>query len=205
VLHEVRRQRELTLRAVGKGTGKALDLDSFDLYYTHLVLWHKHERCIAGAYRLAWTDDLPCPCSWARSALAPITAPAAVALIVEYLRQRRLRSGLARLVAPRHPFRTRLTRSDEIRCVAACLSDIEDLAKPLAEIEAGLKVPVLLRQYVRLGGGIAAFNVDHHFSNVLDGLLVLDLRETAPKLLAKYMGRESAAAFLRQACGACSA
>lgn len=266
VLHEIGRLRELTFRAVGEGTGKMLDLDSFDPYYTHLVLWHKERRCIAGGYRLAWTEDVlpsrglrglytstlfrfapgfletigpavelgrtfvraefqkeyaPLMLLWqaiGRSVAARPHAPvvfgavsisanysdAAVELIVEYLRQRRLRSDLARLVMPRRAFRSRLTRAADIRLVAACLSEIEDLAMPLADIDCS-DVPVLLRQYVRLGGRIAGFSVDQNFSNVLDGLLVVDLRDTAPKLLARYMGAESAAAFLRESCGARSA
>jgi putative hemolysin len=267
VLREIGRLRELTFRAVGEGTGKALDLDSFDPYYTHLILWHKQERCITGGYRLAWTDDVlpgrgiqglytstlfrfaseffetvgaavelgrtfvrlefqkdyaPLMLLWqaigrliASRPHAPILfgpvsisanySRAAVELMVEYLRRRRLRPDLARLVSPRRPFRPRITSAADIQLVAACLSDIEDLATPLADIEGGSDVPVLLRQYVRLGGRIAAFSVDRNFSNVLDGLLVVDLRETAPKLLSRYMGAEGAATFLRQACGARSA
>jgi len=125
---------------------------------------------------------------------------AAAALITEYLRRRKLRSDLVRFVRPRHPFRSQLARAEDIRHIAACLRDIEDLTAPLAEIDDSTDVPVLLRHYVRLGGRIAAFNLDRKFSNVIDGLLIVDLRETAPKLLAKYMGAESAAAFLRQTC-----
>jgi hypothetical protein len=40
---------------------------------------------------------------------------------------------------------------------------------------------------------------------VLDGLLVVDLRDTTAKLLARYMGAEAAATFLRQGCPARSA
>ena len=258
VLRELGRLRELTFRAVGEGTRKALDLDSFDRYYTHLVLWHKQKLCIAGGYRLGWTQDIlptrgidglytstlfrfapaffntigpavelgrtfiraefqkdyaPLMVLWqaiGRCVAARPDAPvlfgpvsisasysdAAVELIVEYLRQQRLRADLARLVTPRRPFRSRLTRAAELQVVATCLNEIEDLAMPLAEIGASSDVPVLLRQYVRLGGRVAGFNVDRKFSNVLDGLLVVDLRETAPRLLAKYMGSESAAAFL---------
>jgi putative hemolysin len=124
---------------------------------------------------------------------------AALALIVEHLRRRRLRADLAQYVAPRRPFRSRLTRATEIRSIVACLRDLEDLTAPLAEIQQNADVPVLLRHYVRLGGRVTAFNVDRHVSNVIDGLLVVDLRETEPKLLSKYMGPERAAAFLRQA------
>ena len=42
----------------GGGTGKEIDLDVFDSRYTHVVLWHKPNGRVAGAYRLAWTQDI---------------------------------------------------------------------------------------------------------------------------------------------------
>jgi hypothetical protein len=34
-----------------------------------------------------------------------------------------------------------------------------------------------------------SYNVDPDFANVLDVLIVVDLRQTAPKALQRYMGR----------------
>lgn len=263
ILREIGRLREISFRAAGEGSGKASDLDSFDPHYTQLVLWHKQERCIAGGYRLAWTQDVlpdrgirglytstlfryappffkaigpsvelgrsfictqfqkdyaPLMLLWqaigrlvAARADAPVLfgpvsistaySDAALELIVSYLQQHRLRTDLAQVVTPRRPFRSRLTRAADLRMVAACLHEIEELAVPLAEVNNGLDVPVLLRQYVRLGGRVAAFNVDRKFSNVLDALLVVDLRETSAKLLTKYMGSQTAASFLDTVCG----
>jgi putative hemolysin len=53
VLREIGRLREVTFRAVGEGTGKAIDLDTFDYDYTHLFIWHAAKREVIGAYRLA--------------------------------------------------------------------------------------------------------------------------------------------------------
>lgn len=58
IIHEIGRLREITFRAVGEGTGKALDLDRFDSYYLHLILWDRESQCIAGAYRLGCTDEI---------------------------------------------------------------------------------------------------------------------------------------------------
>lgn len=52
ILREVGRLRELTFRLVGEGTGSHRDLDKYDHYYRHLVLWDEAKLCIAGAYRL---------------------------------------------------------------------------------------------------------------------------------------------------------
>ncbi|GAB1408717.1 lysophospholipid acyltransferase family protein [Thermomonas brevis] len=53
LLREIGRLRELTFRAVGEGTGRSLDLDAWDSWYEHIVLWDAAAARIAGAYRIA--------------------------------------------------------------------------------------------------------------------------------------------------------
>jgi len=53
LLREIGRLRETTFRAVGEGTGNALDVDAYDGYYEHIVLWDAAAMKIAGAYRIA--------------------------------------------------------------------------------------------------------------------------------------------------------
>jgi putative hemolysin len=75
--------------------------------------------------------------------------------------------------------------------------DLEDLSDVVSDIEPGRAgIPVLLRQYLKLGGKLLAFNVDRDFSDALDGLIVVDLLKTEPRLLDRYLGREEAKAFL---------
>ena len=52
VMLEIARLRELTFRTVEEGTGLALDLDKFDVYYSHIVLWDDNALEIVGAYRV---------------------------------------------------------------------------------------------------------------------------------------------------------
>jgi putative hemolysin len=52
VLRELGRLREIAFRQVGEGTGKRRDIDLFDTYYRHVVLWDDAELQIAGAYRI---------------------------------------------------------------------------------------------------------------------------------------------------------
>jgi len=52
VMQEISRLRELTFRAVNEGTGQSVDLDKFDTYYSHIVLWDDNDEEIVGAYRL---------------------------------------------------------------------------------------------------------------------------------------------------------
>jgi hypothetical protein len=57
-LQEIGRLRELTFRAVGEGTGRCSDVDSFDAYYRHLFVWDARANAIAGAYRLGLVDEI---------------------------------------------------------------------------------------------------------------------------------------------------
>ncbi|EAR62254.1 GNAT family N-acyltransferase [Neptuniibacter caesariensis] len=58
VIQEVGRLREIAFRCVGEGTGDKKDLDNYDQYYRHLILWDEEELEIAGAYRLAEAGKL---------------------------------------------------------------------------------------------------------------------------------------------------
>jgi putative hemolysin len=53
LLREIGRLRELTFRQVGEGTGRALDVDDYDTWYDHIVLWDDEAGAVAGAYRVA--------------------------------------------------------------------------------------------------------------------------------------------------------
>lgn len=56
LLPEIGRLREVTFREVGEGTGNDIDLDKYDRYYEHLILWDEEKEQVAGAYRLGRAD-----------------------------------------------------------------------------------------------------------------------------------------------------
>lgn len=58
VMIEIGRLREIAFREVGEGTNKSLDIDEFDLYYWHLIIWDKGNKKIAGAYRMGLGDEI---------------------------------------------------------------------------------------------------------------------------------------------------
>ena len=76
--------------------------------------------------------------------------------------------------------------------------DVEDLSNIVSDLEPSrVGIPVLLRQYLRLGGKLLGFNVDPEFSDALDGLIVVDLTKTEPRLLERYLGKTEASEFLK--------
>ena len=261
MLEELGRLREITFRAAGEGTGKKRDLDRFDAYYWHVLLWHKGKQQLVGAYRAGDTQKIlaelgvnglytstlfrfdervferigpalelgrsfvrpeyqrqyaPLLLLWkgiARLLAAHVSAPVlfgAVSIsndysqisremIFRFFEARMREDELAGMVEPRRPFRPALLRPWDCRAMCAALRDIEDLSQPITDVETdGKGLPILLRQYAKIGGKLLGFNVDRRFSNVLDGLVVVDLRKTEPAMLERYMGREAATEFRRR-------
>lgn len=118
-------------------------------------------------------------------------------LIVTFLKEYCRAEDLERLVRARSPFRTRPIYGWETMNEDGTVWDIEELSALIADIETDQKgVPILLKQYLKLGGRLLGFNIDPHFSNALDGLIVVDLVKTDQRLLDRYMGKAGSSAFL---------
>ena len=117
-------------------------------------------------------------------------------LIVDCLQLNHQGSHLARRVKPRRPFRANV-KSYWSRSDLVIMKDIELISDMVSQMEKDEKgLPVLVRQYLKLGGKFLGFNVDDEFSDVVDSLIVVDLRMTEGRTLEKYMGKERAAKFL---------
>jgi putative hemolysin len=122
-------------------------------------------------------------------------APASRRLIVEYLSAYRADARLASQVKPRRPFRDGARTSAPLAGVPAPRS-VDELSRRIAQVEHDRKgIPVLLRQYLQLGGRLLGFNLDRDFADTLDGLIMVDLRHVEEAVLARYMGKREAAAF----------
>lgn len=51
-LKEIGRLREISFREVNEGTNKKIDIDKYDKYYQHIILWDEDDLEIVGAYRI---------------------------------------------------------------------------------------------------------------------------------------------------------
>lgn len=124
--------------------------------------------------------------------------PAGRDLILAYLQATCFDGELAQWVSARLP--PKKTRFVEWRHpdYADFLADEAEVNSALAELEGkGREMPVLIRQYLKIGGRIAAFNVDPDFGTVVDGLIVVDLLKAPPKNIARYMGQSLYEAYCR--------
>ncbi|MFP4034729.1 MAG: lysophospholipid acyltransferase family protein, partial [Desulfovermiculus sp.] len=84
------------------------------------------------------------------------------------------------------------------RLLIECIGNLEtsDVDSFIVDIQDGSKgMPVLLRQYLKLGGKIADFHHDHKFGSY-DGLIVVDLLQTQPNILSRFMGQAGASGYL---------
>lgn len=249
MLQEIGRLREITFRAVGEGSGKAIDLDEFDAYYTHLFIWNKTKGELVGAYRLGLTDEIvrkhglkglytstlfnydplmlaqlgpslemgrsfvrqeyqkgyaPLLMLWKgvghfcvkhpkyRNLFGPVSITndyqsLSKQLMVKFLKQHGFDNELSRYVTPRMPFIESAVK-DWTRATGQAVREIEDVSTLVGDLEPdGKGVPILLKQYLKLGGRILGFNIDPDFSNVLDGLVMVDLIQAERRSLQRYM------------------
>ena len=58
ILEEIARLREITFRKVGEGTGNKRDIDKYDRYYKHIVVWDDKELEIVGSYRIGVGSEI---------------------------------------------------------------------------------------------------------------------------------------------------
>ena len=123
---------------------------------------------------------------------------AAKQLMTQVLTEQYRLNELAALVKPRTPltFKPQLLAGLDLQ-QQSFLQEIDNLSVLVSDMEAdGKGIPVLLRHYLNLGGQILAFNRDPEFSDVIDGLLLVDLLKTDKKQLQRYMGKEGYADYL---------
>lgn len=122
---------------------------------------------------------------------------AARQLLVDHLSQPAYRSPLAELVEPSRPFDAALAADPELRALATSVRDIDELDRVIADIEPdGKGVPILIRQYLRLGARTLAFSVDPTFNYCLDCFCCFDLLDTQLRTMERYMGRQQSRTFL---------
>jgi putative hemolysin len=116
-------------------------------------------------------------------------------LIVNYL-SGHLANHLAGQVRPRKAFRGHAMLPKHVKQLSRLLSSVEELSASIQDLERdGKGLPVLVRQYMKLGGQFLGFNVDSHFSNALDALVLADLRTASPAMLDRCMGASGAKSF----------
>jgi putative hemolysin len=99
-------------------------------------------------------------------------------VIVAYIKKYFYNHHLAQFLKPRKPFKVKVDKVD-IEMLAENLGDqLQALDNLIEDIEPEhFRLPVLVRQYLKLNARFISFNVDPNFSDVLDGFIILDLND----------------------------
>jgi putative hemolysin len=118
-------------------------------------------------------------------------------LMTTFLKSNSFLQDLSQMVQPRKPYRQKGIPEFKSHKAGNWPEDIDELSSWISDIETdGKGVPILLKQYIKLGGKVLSFNIDPSFGNVLDGLIMVDLTDTDPKLLKRYMEADGFASFM---------
>lgn len=100
----------------------------------------------------------------------------------------------SQLVEPMNPLRVmnRVWTDDML----AELANVKTLNKLIGRCDPGKALPVLLRHYLSLDGKLVCFNIHSSFNNSMEGLIIVDVRNTEQKTLSKFLGVEGLKYFL---------
>ncbi len=106
-------------------------------------------------------------------------------LMIEFMKSHYYDPYIAQYVHPKKEFKVKLKDADKDFVFDETEADLNKFDKFIDEIEPGaLRLPVLLKKYIKQNAKLVAFNVDPLFNNSVDGLMYIrisDLPESTVK------------------------
>ncbi len=106
-------------------------------------------------------------------------------LMIEFMKSHYYDPYVAQYIQPKKEFKVKLKDADKDFVFDSTQSDMQKFDKVIDEIEPGaLRIPVLIKKYVKQNARLVAFNVDPKFNNSVDGLMyikITDLPESTVK------------------------
>jgi putative hemolysin len=106
-------------------------------------------------------------------------------LMIEFMKSHYYDPYIAQYIHPKKEFRVKLKDADKDFIFDEAEADLVKFDKIIDEIEPGtLRLPVLIKKYIKQNARVVAFNVDPLFNNAIDGLMyirIADLPESTMK------------------------
>ena len=106
-------------------------------------------------------------------------------LMIEFMKSHYYDPYIAQYIYPKKEYKVKLKDDDKDFVFDATKADMQKFDKIIDEIEPGaLRIPVLIKKYVKQNARLVAFNVDPKFNNAVDGLMyikVADIPESTVK------------------------
>ncbi len=106
-------------------------------------------------------------------------------LMIEFMRSHYYDPYIAQYIRPKKEFKIKLKDADKEFVFDETEADLNKFDKLIEEMETGnLRLPVLIKKYIKQNAKVVAFNVDPLFNNAIDGLMyirIADLPESTVK------------------------
>lgn len=106
-------------------------------------------------------------------------------LMIEFMKSNYYDPYIAQYVHPKKEFKVKLKDADKDFIFDEAEADLNKFDKIIDELEPGnLRLPVLIKKYIKQNAKLVAFNVDPLFNNAIDGLMyirIADIPESTMK------------------------
>ena len=99
-------------------------------------------------------------------------------LMIEFMRSHYYDPYLAQYITPKKKFKVKLDDADKEFVFDETSADLNKFDKLIDEVEPGaLRLPVLIKKYIKQNARVASFNVDPLFNNAIDGLMYIKIKD----------------------------
>jgi hypothetical protein len=106
-------------------------------------------------------------------------------LMIEFMKSNYYDPYVAQYINPKKEYKVKLKDADKDFIFDESEADLNKFDKLIEEVEPGsLRLPVLIKKYIKQNAKVVAFNVDPLFNNAVDGLMyirIADLPESTVK------------------------
>jgi putative hemolysin len=99
-------------------------------------------------------------------------------LMIEFMKSNFYDPYIAQYIHPKKAFRVKLKDADKDFIFDEAEADLNKFDKLIDELEPGtLRLPVLIKKYIKQNARVVAFNVDPLFNNAIDGLMYIRISD----------------------------
>lgn len=98
-------------------------------------------------------------------------------MIIEFMRSNYYDSAVAQFVHPKKDYKVKLRAQDRSLILDEMDNDLNKLDKFIDDLEPELRLPVLMKKYIKQNARVVAFNVDPNFNDVVDGLMYIRISD----------------------------
>lgn len=99
-------------------------------------------------------------------------------LMIEFMKSHYYDPYIAQYIHPKKEYKVKLKDADKDFVFDETKADLQKFDKVIDEIEPGaLRIPVLIKKYVKQNARLVAFNVDPKFNNAVDGLMYIKVSD----------------------------